>query len=157
MHFRQLLKWIPALLVYLPVSAFAVPESGVAQAPEKASYCPIAAELYQEKHIWKAPGGWRSFSTSFTPVAAGFMGAQWKGSNIGTIFCVYSGGDGDFPITIQRGNLTKKPLSGHENWTPKDGYMDCQGTEVTNCPYILRKVKKQTMNQIYQSILALNQ
>lgn len=134
----------------MPIRAAPNTQTTVAAKPAKTFVCPLPAALFQKKHIWQAIGGWRSYSTSFTSEALNFLGAQWKGSNVGKIFCVYGGQPGDFPITIQRANLTFKPKGG--NWTLKDGYMDCQGADPQQCPYVLRVVKAETMGEIYQSI-----
>ena len=77
-----------------------------------AAFCPAISELQYSSftNYWSAEGGWRSAEKSFSSEMAIFVGAQWRGTNVGRIACIYkSNNAGEFPIQISRDTLVLSP------------------------------------------------
>ena len=111
-------------------------------------YCPLPTELYQENLFWKAPYGWRDYSTSFAKAIKGFIGAQWIGVNLGKIICLYNGlednglEENDFPIALERDVLIQKPQGQHWKLKP-NGYEVCDSDNTMDCLFLPQEVSAQ--------------
>jgi len=92
--------------------------------------------------------GFRSYDVSFAQHITRFLGAQWEGVNLGTIYCLYQGDNMTFTVNLRFHALSYTPNGG--NWT-KDlgGLKNCITSDPNNClfkPY----VKKST--NIYKEL-----
>ena len=108
------------------------------QAPQPhVYYCPPASVLKHKGASWYAPG-WRTSDAyaSFATKIQGFIGAEWTGTNVGKISCIYQGTEaGPFPIALDGNALIGLPSGG--NWdAPKKGLTRCASNNPLNCPFI---------------------
>lgn len=115
--------------------------------------CPTVSALKapaagDSKMIWSAPGGWRS-QLSLLKDVDHFKGAQWIGTNVGRVICVYESADQDeFPLTLQNGHYMEKP-SGN-NWHVRKHVapdseinttvINCTSNNPANCPFSEQEV-----------------
>ncbi len=118
-----------------------------------ASFCPDIRDLRFNavSGYWEAEDGWRSAEKSFSERLDIFVGAQWRGTNVGRVACIYrSNKPGEFPIQISRDTLVLNPdgirdLSGHYDpdiplWEPdaqRSSSLNCKpkGGSVCDCPF----------------------
>ncbi len=103
-------------------------------------YCPLLSTLQKdtEKRTWSAPGGWQSYDLSFVDKVDKFSGAQWRGTNVGQIFCVYRGDIPTmFPILLAYGTLALEP-SGQKWGENLGGYRNCESSVREDCPFQIR-------------------
>lgn len=115
--------------------------------------CPTVSELKapaagDPKMIWSAPGGWRS-QLSLLKDVDHFKGAQWIGTNVGRVICVYESADQDeFPLTLQNGHYMEKPSG--DNWHLRQHaesdsevnttVMNCTSNDPASCPFSEQEV-----------------
>ncbi len=108
-------------------------------------YCPAISALKKdpESMTWSASGGWKSFDLSFVDKITRFSGAQWRGTNVGQIFCVYRGpSDTSFPILLAFNTLTLEPKGG--KWSDNlGGYQNCETSLREECPFQMRIKEEQ--------------
>jgi hypothetical protein len=107
---------------------------------ENLFYCPPISALVKssDTFTWSAPDGWKSFDMSFVDKITHFAGAQWRGTNVGQIFCVYRGElETSFPILLAYNVLAYAPHGG--KWSANlGGYQNCETPEQQNCPFSIR-------------------
>lgn len=111
--------------------------------------CPEPGELYPPDYqakdfIWKARGGWKS-EVSFVKEVTAFLGAQWTGTNVGTISCIYRAKESStFPLVLQNGKVVyypkegawKKPIKQGGSKTGAITYkINCVANRVKDCPF----------------------
>jgi len=112
--------------------------------------CPPIAALKKnpDTQTWYTSGGWKSFDISFVDKVTQFSGAQWKGANLGQIFCVYRGDLAtEFPILLAYNVLAFTPKGGQ--WSDDlGGYLNCEAPNREDCPFIVRI--KQESADIYK-------
>lgn len=117
----------------------APPGQGVQTAPN-IFYCPSIAELKKDpdSRTWYAGSGWKSYDLSFVDKITRFSGAQWRGTNVGQIFCIYRGeSETAFPILLAYKILALAPQGGE--WSGNlDGYENCETPIQANCPFSIR-------------------
>jgi len=113
--------------------------------------CPEAISLIKEELIWKAPGGWRSYSQSFVREIKGFVGAQWVGVEVGKMLCIYTGIEKvTFPVVLQNDQLVPQPKS--NSWgTLKVGYVNCKSGVLEDCHFTYKK-EETNMENIYEAL-----
>ena len=103
-------------------------------------HCPANDKLVKDpdKMTWNAPGGWKSFNESFVNEVGNFLGAQWRGTNVGQITCVYQGKiKTNFPVLLYFQTLTHIPTGG--KWGKNlGGYRNCISNEQKDCPFQIR-------------------
>ena len=109
--------------------------------------CPKPSLLIKsDEHKWYYQKFWRSYNTSFASKLDIFKGAQWSGSDVGSIICIYSDSannatttnkDISFPVEIHFSGLVKIPTG--ENWVsqPKKTYKNCLQNDVKKCGFIV--------------------
>jgi len=87
---------------------------------------------------WSAPNGWQSYDQSFVDKVTRFSGAQWRGTNVGQVFCVYRGpSDISFPVLLAFKVLTLAPTGGQ--WSDNlGGYKNCESSDPKECPFVIR-------------------
>lgn len=112
----------------------------VQQATQNIFYCPPISALVKnpETRTWSAADKWKSYDLSFVDKVTQFAGAQWKGTNVGQIFCLYRGEEStSFPILLAYSVLTYMPQGG--KWSEDlGGYKNCVSTEREECPFSIR-------------------
>jgi len=133
-------------------------------------YCPPPSSLKKNEVTltWSANRNlFQSYETSFATHINSFSGAQWVGSNLGQITCVYQTQPaGTFPILLIFHTLTIEPDSqslqktqqkycaSNSNaeccpptqsaWNPnQDGFRNCHSTNPCACPFLIRKKPKE--------------
>jgi hypothetical protein len=115
-------------------------------------HCPSISALKKdpETRTWFANAGWKSYDLSFVDKVTRFSGAQWRGTNVGQIFCVYRGeSETDFPILLAYKILTYMPAGGE--WSPNlGGYKNCETPLQENCPFSIR-VQASTVDMYEQA------
>jgi len=129
--------------LFLILSLFCIPPLTWADALEqnlarKAFNCPPLSALTQDPqtHSWSAEGGWKTYTSSFALNVQQFLGAQWQGNQVGTLFCLYQSSDKmTFPIKLQYNHLVEVPNGAH--WG-KDlgGYKNCVAPNPSDCPFV---------------------
>jgi hypothetical protein len=136
-YFRIFILWAVCSLAYA-----GGPETGVSEpaATSNVHYCPATSTLQKDPmtHTWSAPDGWKSYDMSFTDKLTHFSGAQWRGTNVGQIFCVYRGEIAtEFPVLLAYRVLTYEPQGGR--WSVNlGGYHNCETPNQEECPFIIR-------------------
>jgi len=166
------MHWIFAYLILVP-SLFAQQTtedkcSYMLQAG--AAYCPDISELNYSAftNYWTAEGGWRSAEKSFSNKMAIFVGAQWRGQNVGRIACIYrSSNKGEFPIQLSRDTLVLSPSAIKDQsgtldpntpiWAPdarRKATFNCAPAtgSVCDCPFFLMEQPKLPLNEEIRSI-----
>ena len=129
-------KMLVILSVTAPLSAISAitPKDDSAKKPMT---CPAPAQLQLHKKTmhWGAQDGWLSHERSFSNKINKFLGAQWSGVNVGTIFCLYQGdGEMTFPIRVQYSNLVLTPKAGRWNKNISQ-YINCISQDINDCPF----------------------
>lgn len=113
-------------------------------------YCPAITALTkdQDTSLWSAPNGWQSYDMSFVDKITRFSGAQWRGTNVGQIFCIYRGeSETMFPVLLAYKILAYSPQGGR--WSANlGGYQNCETPDPKDCPFSIR-VKPQPVD-IYE-------
>jgi hypothetical protein len=117
------------------------------QLPSGTIACPSVQNLYKIKSTmnWKANGGWLSHQQSFTTKVSHFLGAQWRGANVGNIYCLYQGSNNlTFMIHLQYNKLAFLPSGG--KWGKNThGYQNCISHQQSDC-YFKPMIKQSTKN-----------
>jgi hypothetical protein len=121
-----------------------VPASPSAQPPAKTVqnlfFCPPISALKKdpETRLWYATVGWKSYDLSFVDKITRFSGAQWRGTNVGQIFCVYRGEEEtSFPVVLAYKILAYTPQGGQ--WSANlGGYANCETPSQNDCPFSIR-------------------
>ncbi|MBS0349835.1 MAG: T4SS-associated protein EirA [Proteobacteria bacterium] len=151
------LKRSTLLTLMLPAMALAAGPSTPAKTPPPnvALYCPAISALQKdpESNTWQAEGGWKSYDVSFVDKLTKFSGAQWRGTNVGQIFCVYrSDIPTDFPVILAFKVLAFIPQGG--KWSQNlGGYENCETSLQEECPFYMRI--QQQPQDIYEQALKL--
>lgn len=102
--------------------------------------CPAINELVQNPTTlqWegKDPHRWKGYEMSFESNIDHFAGAQWHGTNIGQIFCVYqSPVKTSFPILVLFHAEVLEPSGRH--WSKNFGdYRNCLANKLSDCPFM---------------------
>ena len=103
-------------------------------------FCPpiIALKKDPETRTWYATAGWKSYDLSFVDKITRFSGAQWRGTNVGQIFCVYRGEEEtSFPVVLAYKILAYAPQGGQ--WSANlGGYANCETPSQSDCPFSIR-------------------
>ncbi len=110
--------------------------------------CPPISHLVQDQETlyWSADEGhWRTYSLSFAKKIDRFLGAQWNGANLGTIYCLYRGEAMTFPIKLQFDALAHPPSGA--KWSKDLGnFKNCLSSEQEDCPFVpLQKAPPKTL------------
>ncbi len=117
---------------------------------QRVVFCPPINELVKnpETRTWSSPHGWRSYEMSFVDKITQFSGAQWRGTNVGQIFCVYRGELAtSFPILLAYNVLALAPTGG--KWSDNlGGYYNCETPNPSDCPFVIRI--KQDKEDLYE-------
>jgi len=117
-----------------------IPKPQLPVTAQNVFYCPPMTALKKDpdKFTWSAPGGWQSFEMSFVDQITRFSGAQWRGTNVGQIFCVYRGDlETSFPVLLAYKVLAYEPQGG--KWTANlGGYQNCESPNPKDCPFSIR-------------------
>lgn len=120
-------------------------------------FCPAINALVKDPDTmtWSTAKGWKSFDMSFVDKITRFSGAQWRGTNVGQIFCVYRGeSETSFPILLAYSTLTYEPQGG--KWSANlGGYQNCESPNQQDCPFSIR-VKSEDID-LYQQAAKLKQ
>lgn len=127
------------------------PDQVAPQTVENKFYCPPIDALIKNSNTktWSTHDGkWKSYDLSFVDKITKFSGAQWRGTNVGQIFCVYRGElETSFPILLAYSTLAYAPSGGY--WSPNlGGYQNCETTDPANCPFSIRI--QQPIGDIYE-------
>ncbi len=108
--------------------------------PPNRFFCPPISALTKDPNtnLWSAGPGWQSYDLSFVDKITQFSGAQWKGTNVGQIFCLYRGELAtDFPVLLAYKVLAYAPQGG--KWSPNlGGYENCETPLQEECPFSIR-------------------
>lgn len=89
------------------------------------------------KLTWSADRNmFRSYETSFATQIKSFSGAQWVGSALGQITCIYEALPiGSFPVLLIFHTLALEPKTG--SWSANQGgYRNCRSTNYKACPFM---------------------
>ncbi len=135
-----------------------------------ASFCPDLNELRfnPSTGFWEADGAWRSAEKTFSDRMDVFVGAQWRGTNVGRVACIYrSNKQGEFPIQMSRDTLVLRPdqirdLSGTydpdiplwEQDPQRPASLNCkpQGGSICDCPFFILEKPKIPLDEEIRSI-----
>ncbi len=109
--------------------------------------CPKVASLKKNhQHFWQGPGGWKSFSTSFSKQLTHLVGVQWQGKKVGKIFCVYKDDSKlTFPVNLQGPGIYLAPKVG-DSWKQAQNTIVCKDTMLTTCAFQEVKQMKPSLN-----------
>ena len=101
--------------------------------------CPKISELVRDPNSgeWqgKDPLRWKGYEMSFDTALSRFVGAQWQGTNVGQIFCVYHGPEKTaFPVLILFHALVQEPSGG--KWSDnQNGSLNCYSANLEDCAF----------------------
>ena len=100
-------------------------------------HCPQINQLVlnPDTRIWSYGKFWKSYNSSLTKVVDTFLGAQWSGSTIGSVICVYGNKKKlGFPVLVYFSGMVRIPTSA--NWiASKRGYKNCKKSDPLECPF----------------------
>ena len=117
--------------------------------------CPQKEELIKDSdtQYWGTKEHhWRTHTMSFSNEITRFLGAQWNGANIGTIYCLYKGSELTFPIKLEFDTLAYSPNGG--KWSKDLGqFKNCIASDQTDCPFI--PMKPNTQKTLYEELDSL--
>lgn len=103
--------------------------------------CPAADKLVQDPKTlkWSADQGhWRGYSLSFARDITRFLGAQWNGASLGTIYCLYRGDKMTFVVKLQFDTLVSAPSGGQ--WSKDLGHFkNCvsSNSQPDDCAFVV--------------------
>lgn len=113
-------------------------------------YCPDVSFLSRQNTMWHGPTGWKGNQISFTSTLTRFVGAQWTGTNVGRLVCLYTGDNiNDFPVQIALSALVitpDLPVWMHSN--KEKSTINCVSTnnQVCDCPIQLFQEQQLPLN-----------
>ncbi len=120
------------------------------QLPAGTITCPSVQKLYKDRKNmnWEAHGGWLSHQQSFADKVSRFLGAQWQGANVGSVYCLYQGDNRlTFMIHLQYNKLAFTPSGG--KWQKKKhGYQNCISEKQSDCYF--KPMTQQSNKNVYQ-------
>ena len=156
MTIRQSLSLILAMLLIV-ISLPSIADPPLSQ-PGPMITCPPLDKIFQDsQHYWgTADNHFRNFDISVSNKLDTFLGAQWQGTNIGRMTCVYKPHPPEvFLITLLYYDLAYLPTG--KNWKSvgKGGVYNCTATDVTACPFAIRP--KAVKTDLYKDALQLKQ
>lgn len=151
---------IKKLLLFLILSftaSFAVAD-GNPGSPQKKPirvFCPEIDQLEKDpkSNLWSTASGWRSYSPSFANKIKDFLGAQWVGTKVGNVFCIYEGEGKTFLVVLQFHGLAYGPTADPKtnSWSPnKDGRQNCVAGKISACPFT--PYLKKEVSDVYQQL-----
>ena len=153
MPVRQLILIVLLLIISLPSIA-----DDIIGTPGPTITCPPLNKIFQnsDRYWGTADGHFRNFDISVSNKLDTFLGAQWQGTNIGRITCVYKPHPPEvFLITLLYNDLAYLPTSKTWKSTQKGTIYNCTSTDVTACPFSIRAKAPKT--NIYKDALDLRQ
>ena len=156
----------------VPIGAFANSAESCYLPLSGASICPQVSELKlnPKTNEWKTDSDWNSTAGSFSRSVTSFLGAQWKGVELGYLLCLYQGPNkNEFPIGMHRNMVIQSPEKLLDNLSPKGAdyknpwnvkekktqvTMDCysKNSNPCDCPFIEYVEKKESVDEIVGSI-----
>jgi hypothetical protein len=103
--------------------------------------CPPIKDIKKDTDTmtWKdSENRFKSYNKSFANTLKSFLGAQWAGTNVGQVTCVYKGKEvGTFPILLIFNTLALSPQGGQ--WSnDKEGLSNCASNDPNDCPFKTR-------------------
>jgi hypothetical protein len=120
------------------------------------AHCPQPSQLTKspDTRIWSYRKFWRSYNPSLAKSLNVFSGAQWSGSTVGSIICIYNNKENSlFPVLVYFSGLTKMPTG--ENWQQtRGGYRNCKQGDVTKCSFYAFTPSKKKVD-LYEEALKL--
>jgi hypothetical protein len=132
------------------VETISVPDPTLPQPKQRIVFCPPINALVKnpETRTWSSPYGWKSYEMSFEDKLTEFSGAQWRGTNVGQIFCVYRAESPTaFPVLLAYNVLAFTPQGG--KWSENlGGYENCESSNPQDCPFTIRI--KQEKEDLYE-------
>lgn len=139
-----ILTYLSIVLLTIASVAFAGGPETLPSQPQPTApnvfYCPPINSLHKnsDTHLWSATTGWQSYDISFVESIKDFSGAQWRGTNVGQVFCVYRGSSPtDFPVLLAYKIMTYSPQGG--KWSANlGGYQNCESPDPADCPFSIR-------------------
>lgn len=100
--------------------------------------CPPPHSLSQDHstQYWSAENQhWRTHTMSFAKQIKRFIGAQWNGSTIGTMYCLYQGPEMTFPIKLEYDTMVSSPSGG--KWSKDLGHFkNCISNDINDCLFL---------------------
>ena len=126
-------------------------------------FCPTSDKLIKSPaNLWDVPPHWKSYEISFAQKIGSFKGAQWTGTNIGQVICVYATkNQTDSPILLYLNSLTQKPNNSHWHAT-SSGVLNCRQSKTNiekntsfstkQCPFYVLMAPKSKQSTFEQSI-----
>ena len=136
-----------------------------------ASKCPDPSTLKinTKTNQWTTDSGWKSDGGSFTKSISKFLGAQWKGVDLGQILCLYMGPDtSDFPVGIHKNLIVRTPMTILDGVSQNSNYkspwilkskdvqitLNCYSTtgSTCDCPFITYVEKTLPIDEVINSI-----
>lgn len=105
--------------------------------------CPAISSLAKDpvSMTWHTKDNhFKSYNKSFANKLKEFIGAQWVGTNVGQVFCVYKGFENDtFPILLSFHTLTLEPHEGDGQWgKDQGGFRNCTAKAQSDCAFKMR-------------------
>ena len=121
-------------------------------------YCPKVESLVRDdvSGKWSAPGGWFSMKYSFAKQVNEYLGASYRGNDIGRIACYYiSNETGDERITLKNTKLTQLPsLDVWKNSEQDKKIKVCNADTNVSCPFIVFQ-ESQQIESLEDAILGM--
>ena len=151
----HLLRIILICTAFISCNAFAdnTPTTSSTQPTGIQAICPAPDTLTKDSKtmLWSAPGGWKSYQTSFAMKIRSFLGAQWDGVAVGQVVCLYQPSDQfAFAIQLFYDKIVFEPKN--KPWSNNlKGYRNCTSHHLKDCSFVIR-VKPKEDADIYQSL-----
>lgn len=144
-------KILPTIFIFAAFTSTVA----VAAAPPQSVHaiCPAPNTLTKDPKtmLWSAPGGWKSYQSSFANKMGKFMGAQWDGVEVGQVVCLYQPADPyAFVVQLFYNKIVFEPTN--PPWSKNlKGYRNCASHNLNDCAFMIRLKPKGNKN-IYQQL-----
>jgi hypothetical protein len=144
---RHKIQSILLILFTLSASPALATPTAASKPAKNRFYCPPITALKKDPKqlTWSAERhNYRNYDISFAKNIDAFIGAQWAGTKVGQLTCIYRATPrGAFPILLIFHTLTLEPSDG--NWTKNQGgYKNCNSLDRKTCPYQMNVAPQQT-------------
>lgn len=114
--------------------------------------CPAPESLIKDSQtlFWSAEEEhWQTHTMSFADEITIFLGAQWNGASLGTVYCLYQGKPTTFIVQMEFDTLVYPP-SGDKWSNDSEQVKNCVSSDPAECPF-QPKIKKQNKS-LYEEL-----
>ena len=139
------MKKLTAFFIIILYASLTLADGDTTTSPVEDNHftCPAISALTKDpvNMTWHTKDNqFKSYNKSFASGLKEFIGAQWVGTNVGQVFCVYKGIESDtFPVLLSFHTLTLEPHEGDGQWgKDQGGFRNCASKAQSDCMFMMR-------------------